>query len=73
MMHTMERYFTQDGNPEFTDALAEALLRTVMKCAEIPRADPENVMDIRRILRFRALRRWRTFTAVLGCPSTCGN
>ena len=33
MMHTMERYFTNGGNMELTDALAEGLLRTVMKNA----------------------------------------
>lgn len=33
MMHTMERYFTSGGNMEITDALAEGLLRTVMKNA----------------------------------------
>ena len=27
MMHTMERYFTQGGNMELTDEIAEALLR----------------------------------------------
>ena len=31
MMHTMERYFTSKGNMELTDAIAEALLRTVIK------------------------------------------
>ena len=31
MMHTMERYFTNGGNMEITDALAEGLLRTVKK------------------------------------------
>ena len=33
MMHTMERYFTNGGNMEITDALAEGLLRTVMENA----------------------------------------
>ena len=42
MMHTMERYFTRGGNPEVTDALAEGLLRTVMKCAETLHTDPNN-------------------------------
>ena len=42
MMHTMERYFTQGGNPEITDAIAEGLLRTVMQYAEILHADPQN-------------------------------
>ena len=42
MMHTMERYFTQGGNMELTDELAEGLLRTVMKYAEILRKEPDN-------------------------------
>lgn len=42
MMHTMERYFTNSGNMEITDAIAEALLRTVMKNAVILRDDPDN-------------------------------
>lgn len=42
MMHTMERYFTHGGNMAITDAIAEALLKTVMKNAQILHADPEN-------------------------------
>ena len=42
MMHTMERYFTNGGNMESTDALAEGLLRTVKKNAVILRDDPQN-------------------------------
>ena len=42
MMHTMERYFTQGGNMELTDEIAEGLLRTVMKYAEILHHDPQN-------------------------------
>ena len=42
MMHTMERYFTQGGNMEITDAIAEGLLRTVMKYAQILHKDPGN-------------------------------
>lgn len=42
MMHTMERYFTNGGNMEITDALAEGLLRTVKKKAVILRDDPKN-------------------------------
>ncbi len=42
MMHTMERYFTNGGNMEITDALAEGLLRTVMANAEILVKDPKN-------------------------------
>lgn len=42
MMHTMERYFTNKGNMEITDALAEGLMRTVMANALILHKDPEN-------------------------------
>ena len=42
MMHTMERYFTNDGHMEITDGIAEAVLRTVMKNAVILRDDPQN-------------------------------
>jgi len=42
IMHTVERYFTQGGNSEMTDAIAEGLVRTVMKNALILKDDPEN-------------------------------
>lgn len=42
MMHTMERYFTNGGNMEITDAIAEGLLRTVMNNARILVKDPAN-------------------------------
>ncbi len=42
MMHTMERYFTNGGNMEITDAIAEGLLRTVMKNALILAKDPKD-------------------------------
>lgn len=42
MMHTMERYFTNGGNMEITDALAESLLRTVMENAKILHTEPDN-------------------------------
>lgn len=42
MMHTMERYFTNGGNMELTDSLAEGLLRTAMKNALILHTDPQN-------------------------------
>ena len=48
MMHTMERYFTNGGNMELTDALAEGLLRTVKKNAVILRDDPMNYAVILR-------------------------
>lgn len=42
MMHTMERYFTQGGNMELTDEIAEGLLRTVMKYTQVLHIDPQN-------------------------------
>lgn len=42
MMHTMERYFTNGGNLEITDAIAEGLLRNVIKYAKILHEDPDN-------------------------------
>ncbi|WP_462385156.1 iron-containing alcohol dehydrogenase [Intestinibacillus massiliensis] len=42
MMHTMERYFTNGGNMELTDAIAEGLLRTVIQNAKILHRDPGN-------------------------------
>ena len=42
MMHTMERYFTNGGNMEITDSLAEGLLRTVKDNALILAKDPKN-------------------------------
>ncbi|HAF27017.1 MAG TPA: NADH-dependent alcohol dehydrogenase [Lachnospiraceae bacterium] len=42
MMHTMERYFTNGGNMEITDAIAEGLLRTVKKNALILVKDPKD-------------------------------
>ena len=42
MMHTMERYFTQGGNMELTDGIAEALLRTVRDNALILVEHPDD-------------------------------
>lgn len=42
LMHTMERYFTNDGNMEITDAIAEGLMRTVITNAKILVDDPDN-------------------------------
>ncbi len=42
MMHTMERYFTNGGNMDLTDGIAEALLCTVIQCAKILHADPSD-------------------------------
>ena len=42
MMHTMERYFSHDDDMDFTDSLAEALLRSMKENAYKVLADPED-------------------------------
>lgn len=42
LMHTMERYFSLEDDMSLTDAVAEAVLRTVMTAAPIVLADPTN-------------------------------
>ncbi len=43
LMHTMERYFTQGDTLEITDAIAEALMRTVIANARLLHKDPLNL------------------------------
>ena len=42
MMHTMERYFSHEDDMLLTDAIAEALMRTVKQCGEKVLHDPRN-------------------------------
>lgn len=42
LMHTMERYFTNGGNMEITDSIAEGLMRIVIENARILVRDPKN-------------------------------
>lgn len=42
LMHTMERYFTNGGNMEITDSIAEGLMRTVIHNAKILVDDSQN-------------------------------
>ncbi len=42
LMHTMERYFTNGGNMELTDQLAEGLMRTMMEKARVLKEDPQD-------------------------------
>lgn len=42
MMHTMERYFTQEDDTALTDGIGEALIRTVMQSARTLKEDPKN-------------------------------
>jgi alcohol dehydrogenase YqhD (iron-dependent ADH family) len=51
MMHTIDRYFTQFvGENEFTDAIAAALLRNVIKNAPIVLNDPTNYDAVSEIM-----------------------
>lgn len=43
MMHTMERYFTNGGNMEVTDSIAEGILRTVITNAKILHSNPQDL------------------------------
>ena len=42
LMHTMERYFTNEGTSDLTDALAESLLKTVMHYGTVLVENPNN-------------------------------
>ena len=42
LMHTLERYFTNGGNMEITDRIAEGLMRSVIENARILINDPKN-------------------------------
>ncbi len=42
MMHTLERYFSRGEDMYITDALADALLKTVMKCGEKVLSAPDD-------------------------------
>ena len=69
LMHTMERYFTNGGNMEVTDALAEGLLRTVMKNAEILTEDPQNYEARAEIMWAGSL----SHNGLTGCGSDGGD
>ncbi len=42
LMHTMERYLNHGDNMELTDAIAEALMKTVLRNSDILREEPDN-------------------------------
>ena len=43
LMHMMERYFNQSENMAVTDAVSEALMRTVMRYARVLMHDPQDL------------------------------
>ncbi|MCI8484390.1 MAG: iron-containing alcohol dehydrogenase [Lachnospiraceae bacterium] len=69
MMHTMERYFTQGGNMGLTDEIAEGLLRTVMKCAEVLHTDPQNYEARAEVMWAGAL----SHNGLTGCGNNGGD
>jgi alcohol dehydrogenase YqhD (iron-dependent ADH family) len=50
MMHTMERYFSHDDDMTLTDALAEAVLRTMKDCVFVVLKDPEDYRNRAQIM-----------------------
>ena len=50
MMHTMERYFTPEQDMTLTDAIAEALLKTVKDCALEVMKNPEDYRNRAQIM-----------------------
>ncbi len=69
LMHTMERYFTNGGNMELTDVLAEGLMRTVMKHARILRDDPDNYDSRAEVMWAGSL----SHNGLTGCGSDGGD
>jgi len=69
MMHTMERYFTNGGNMQITDAIAEGLLRTVMKNALILRDDPKDYDARAEVMWAGSL----SHNGLTGCGSSGGD
>lgn len=69
MMHTMERYFTNGGNMELTDAIAEGLLQTVIKNAKILHDDPKNYEARAEIMWAGSL----AHNNLTGCGNTGGD
>jgi alcohol dehydrogenase YqhD (iron-dependent ADH family) len=50
MMHTMERYFNPDGDMTITDAIAEALMRTMKQCVFEVLKNPEDYRNRAQIM-----------------------
>lgn len=69
LMHTEERYFTNGGNMEITDGIAEALMRTVMKYARVLAHDPQNYAARAEIMWAGSL----SHNGLTGCGSDGGD
>lgn len=66
MMHTMERYFSQDDDMTLTDELAETLLRTVKNCAYKVMESPEDYRNRVQIMWAGSL----AHNGLTGCGTT---
>ncbi|MBR0508410.1 MAG: iron-containing alcohol dehydrogenase [Clostridia bacterium] len=69
LMHTMERYFVNGNRMEITDAIAEGLLRTVMRYAQVLRDDPENEKARAEIMWAGSL----SHNGLTGCGNDAGD
>ena len=68
-MHTMERYFVNGHRMELTDAIAEGLLKTVMRYAVVLRDDPENYEARAEIMWAGSL----SHNGLTGCGNDAGD
>lgn len=69
MMHTMERYFDRCPGLELTDAMAERLLRNVMKHARVLKEDPRCYESRAEIMWASSL----SHNGLTGCGGTGGD
>lgn len=69
MMHTMERYFTKGETLEITDAISEAVMRTVMANAEILQDDPQNYNAREEVMWIGSL----SHNSLTGCGNDGGD
>lgn len=69
LMHTMERYFVNGHRMELTDAIAEGLLRTVIRYAKVLRDDPENYEARAEIMWAGSL----SHNGLTGCGNDAGD
>ena len=69
LMHTMERYFVDGHRMEITDAIAEGLLKTVMRYAVVLRDDPENYEARAEIMWAGSL----SHNGLTGCGNDAGD
>ena len=69
MMHTMERYFTNGGNMDLTDSIAEGLLRTVRDNALILVKDPKKYDARAEVMWAGSL----SHNGLTGCGSSGGD